>query len=162
MDKTQNQSVGQGTESAQIVPQTPVTQPTTPPIPVPPIVPSAPNQIPLPPSGSSQNTGMAILAYLGILIIVPFFTDAKNDQFVKFHIKQGLILIILWIGAGILSLIFSYIFYTIGASTFLPSFLFPIIYLCLVTMNIMGIVNAATGKEKELPIIGKFASGFKF
>ncbi len=170
MDEIQNQSVGQETEplvtpqpNLAPTPSVPVPMPPpAPPVPVAPTVSTPSNQIPLPPSGSSQNTGLAILAYLGILIIVPFFTDAKNDQFVKFHIKQGLALIILWIGAGILSLIFSYMLYTIGTSTFLPSFLFSIIYLCLITMNIIGIVNAANGQMKELPLIGHLASSFNF
>ena len=41
-----------------------------------------------------KNTLMAVLAYLGILILVPFLTDAKKDPFVKFHLKQGVALII--------------------------------------------------------------------
>lgn len=45
-----------------------------------------------------NNTGdgnlMAIFAYLGIFIIVPFLTDSKNNPFVKFHLKQGLALLV--------------------------------------------------------------------
>ncbi|GAF91940.1 unnamed protein product, partial [marine sediment metagenome] len=35
-----------------------------------------------------KNTGMAIVAY--ILFFIPLLTDAKNDPFVKYHVKQGL------------------------------------------------------------------------
>jgi len=35
---------------------------------------------------------MAILAY--ILFFIPLLTDSKNDPYVKYHIKQGLVLFI--------------------------------------------------------------------
>src|SRR5947209_7437510 len=58
-----------------------------------PSMPSTPTP-PLPkPQAPSANT-MAILAYLGILLLVPYLM-AKNDPFVKFHLKQGLVLLIL-------------------------------------------------------------------
>ncbi|HOE15288.1 MAG TPA: hypothetical protein PLH82_01145 [Candidatus Paceibacterota bacterium] len=39
-----------------------------------------------------KNTGMAILAY--ILFFIPLLTDSKKDPFVKYHVKQGLVLFI--------------------------------------------------------------------
>ena len=93
---------------------------------------------------------MAILAYIGILIIIPFLTESHKDPFVKFHIKQGLLLLIGWIAIWVVS--------------FIPViFLFSwILWLLLVVFMIIGIVNAASGKQKELPIIGHLASGFNF
>ena len=97
-----------------------------------------------------KNTGMAILAYLGILIIIPFLTEAHKDPFVKFHLKQGLVLIIVWI---ILSAIH------VVPLGFLVGW---ILWLLAVILSIIGIVNAAQGQEKELPLIGGFAKNFNF
>jgi uncharacterized membrane protein len=87
---------------------------------------------------------MAILCYLGILVIIPILT-AKEDEFVKFHIKQGLVLLIAFIISGALSRV-------------------PIVgwlfWLATVVLMIIGIVNAASNQKKELPIIGHFGNNF--
>lgn len=89
-----------------------------------------------------KNTLMAVLPYLGVLILIPLLTDAKKDPFVKFHIKQGLVLII-FIVFGILL-------------EYIPLlFLFsPIIFIVAFILEIIGIINAVKGKMKKLPIIG--------
>lgn len=139
---------------------TPVPQAPAAPMPPAPPAPSAPVAPAPSTTAVSSNTGMAILAYLGILVIVPFFTDAKNDPFVKFHIKQGLALIIAWIVMGIVSVVMGMA--VAIPSLFFLSFLIPLIDLGLLIINIIGIINAATGKQKELPVIGSFARGFNF
>jgi uncharacterized membrane protein len=111
--------------------------------PVPPVAPQ--------PAGQSNNTLMAILSYLGILIIVPFLTDAKNDPFVKFHIKQGLVLIISWV-VGMF----------IGVIPVLGWILAPLFTIFNVVCLIIGIINASSGKQKELPLIGTIAKNFNF
>jgi uncharacterized membrane protein len=98
----------------------------------------------------SKNIGMAILAYLGILIIIPFLTDAKKDPFVKFHLKQGLVLIIAWIIISALKSI--PLGFTINW----------ILWILLVIFMLIGVINAANGREKELPLIGHFAKNFNF
>lgn len=106
-------------------------------------------------SGMKNNAGMAILAYLGILIIIPFLTSAHNEPFVKFHIKQGLVLIISWVVSWMIGAVIHFI-PLLGALVSLVLFLFNCI------MVIIGIINAASGKEKELPVIGHFAKSFNF
>lgn len=108
------------------------------------------NQIPSPPQGASGNTGMAIIAYLGILVIIPLVTS-KDDPFVKFHSKQGLVLLITWVIANFL-----------WAIPVLGWFASPIINLGCFILMIVGIINAAGGQTKELPIIGQFARSFNF
>ena len=117
--------------------------PTPPPVPTPPS-----NQAP-PPTGE-KNTGMSILSYLGILVIVPLLV-AKDDPYVKFHAKQGLVLLILFIICSILGII-PMIGWILGAL----GWIFAII------LMIIGIMNAASGKEVELPVIGQFAKNFNF
>lgn len=97
-----------------------------------------------------QNKVMAILAYLSWLVLIPLFA-AKESKFARYHVNQGIVLaiveIVIWIVFGILSRIpfIGLIFALINALLSLGCFV----------LAILGIVNAANGKAKELPIIGK-------
>lgn len=102
-------------------------------------------------SASKRNTLMAILAYLGILIIIPFLM-AKDDPFVKFHIKQGLILVIIEV-----------IIYALNMSMMWSFFFFVgIVNIVLLVLAIIGIVNVVQGQEKKLPLVGHLADNFTF
>ncbi len=93
------------------------------------------------PKDIQDNKVMAVLAYLSWLILIPLLVSpAKDSPYVRFHVNQGLILFIATFISGLLSVV------CIGAITGI---------ICFVLM-ILGIVNAAQGKAKELPIIGKF------
>lgn len=125
-------------------------------------IPSPPqnSSVPMPspaPQGSSSNIGMAILAYIGILVIIPLVTN-KDDQFVKFHSKQGLVLLII----EIVIWAFSSFFFMVPFLGFFIGQLFWLVWLGVVALIIIGIMNAANGQMKELPIIGQFAKNFNF
>ena len=115
--------------------------------------PAAPAPAPSQPANSQPNTGMAIVAY--ILFFVPLLTDAKNDPFVKFHIKQGIVVFalaaILWVVRMIVP------WYWL----FQLSWLFNLAGLAVLVFAILGIINAANGKQEKLPLIGQFADSFK-
>lgn len=98
---------------------------------------------------SKKNTGMAVVAY--IIFFIPLLTDAKNDPFVKYHVKQGLVLFI-----GYVVEIF------VGMIPIIGWILYPLLGIFLFIMFIIGIMNAVGGKEKPLPIIGGFAQNFRF
>jgi len=95
---------------------------------------------------------MAIIAY--ILFFVPLLTgDAKKDSFVKYHTKQGLVLFLLVVILNVVGRIMPfYLWYSINW----------ILSLGTLVLLIMGISNAASGKQQPLPIIGKFSDLFKF
>ena len=98
---------------------------------------------------------MAIFAYLWILIIIPFLTDAKNDPFVKYHLKQGIALIIFDVVGWFVTVVIGWlpvIGWLIVWLWWLASFVFAL----------MGIVNVLNGQEKELPWIGGYAKNFNF
>lgn len=98
---------------------------------------------------------MAIVAY--ILFFIPLLTgDAKKDPFVKFHVKQGLILFILAVLINIVRGIMPY--------QFLWSFgwIFWLLSLGTGILCLIGIMNAWNNKQEPLPLIGKFSSYFKF
>ncbi len=96
-----------------------------------------------------HNTLMAVLAY--ILFFIPLLTDSKDDPFVKFHVKQGLVLFIAYLVAAIVMRL-----PVIGWILMIPLNIF------LFIVWLIGILNALGGKQKELPLIGKYASEFKF
>jgi uncharacterized membrane protein len=94
----------------------------------------------------------AILSYL-IIGIIWYLADEKmkKSETVKFHVKQGLVLLIAEIING-----------AIWSIPILGWIIAPIINIGLIIILIIGIINAASNQEKELPIIGKFAENFKF
>ncbi|MEK7152165.1 MAG: DUF4870 domain-containing protein [Patescibacteria group bacterium] len=102
-----------------------------------------------------QNTMMAIVAY--ILFFIPLLTDAKNDPFVKYHVKQGFVLFIAYIIVMVVSRMlygFGFGFGFIGLSSLLN--------VALLVLLVMGIMHAINGEQKPLPLIGQFADKIKF
>ncbi|HEY9584116.1 MAG TPA: DUF4870 domain-containing protein [Candidatus Paceibacterota bacterium] len=97
-----------------------------------------------------KNTLMAALAYIGPLVIVSFIV-AKDDPFVKFHIKQGLVLFVIEVIVWILGMMF----YPLWS-------LLQLVNLATLILAIVGIVRVTQGKEMELPLVGKYSSYFKF
>lgn len=94
---------------------------------------------------ASKNKLMGILSYIGILFLVPLLA-AKDSEFARFHANQGLLNFILAAALSTLlsiSTAISDVFSILGILEIAP-FVFMI----------MGIVNAAKGEMKELPIIG--------
>ncbi|MBR5432634.1 MAG: zinc ribbon domain-containing protein [Bacteroidales bacterium] len=91
----------------------------------------------------NSNKVMAILAYLGILVLIPLFA-AKDSKFARFHTNQGLLLLLVAILCGVISRI-----PVIG-------FLGSILGFISGIFAIIGIVYAIQGKAKELPLIGKY------
>ena len=109
------------------------------------------------PDDIQNNKGMAILAYLSWLVLIPLFA-AKNSPFARYHTNQGLILFLLGLVWGVATKIVTLLLgwipilgVVIGILLGIASFVVGIFsVVCLV----LGIVNAAQGKAKELPIIG--------
>ena len=83
-----------------------------------------------------NNKVMAVLSYIGILVLIPILA-AKESPFARFHANQGLILFLCEIIFAVANMILSAIF-------------------AFLVLLILGIVNAAQGMAKELPLIGKF------
>ena len=105
---------------------------------------------------AEDNKIMGILAYLGILVLVPILA-AKESPFARFHSNQGLILLIVAIILGIAISIVNSILLTVSfALVALTSLLSFAIWICVLILMIIGIMNAVKGEMKELPIIGKY------
>ena len=100
------------------------------------------------PADAQQNKAMGILAYIGPLVLVPIF-GAKESKFARFHANQGLVLLIANAALSILGTILGLITWVL--KLFL---VWPFEVLCVV-LCVLGIVAAAKGQCKELPIVGK-------
>ena len=98
-------------------------------------------------SSTNKNVGMAVVAY--VIFFLPLLTDAKNDTFVRYHVRQGLVL---FIAAVIVSII--------GAIPVFGLLTFPLSIILLI-LFVIGVVNALEGKEKPLPVIGEWAEKLK-
>jgi len=111
-------------------------------------------------SGNTSNTtGMAIVGTIPFLFFVPLLTESKDNEFVKFHAKQGLVLLVYIVSVSILGSILALIpilGWAIGA------ILIPLLYIFGLICFVLGIIHAAEGKKKELPIIGKYGRNFDF
>jgi len=104
-----------------------------------------------------EGKGMAWLAYLGILFLVPLLA-LKENKFAQFHAKQGMWLfiveVVLWIIGWIIALLPSLISLVLGIIIWL-------IWIVMLIFAIIGIVKALTGKYWKVPIIGNFAASGK-
>jgi hypothetical protein len=121
-----------------------------------------PQQAYTPQQDAQANKVFAVLAYLGILVLVPIFA-AKDSRFARYHANQGLILAIAGIVYGIAYSILSGVLFGVAAASGSVT-VFGIVtlvigilgfaFLIYVVFAILGIVNAAKGVEKPLPLIG--------
>ena len=83
-----------------------------------------------------KNKAIAILSYLGILCLIPLLLK-KDSKFVKFHAKQGLILLIGWVFVGVP---FGWI-----------------LSIILAVFSIIGIINVLGERYADLPLVGELA-----
>lgn len=95
------------------------------------------------PKDIEDNKIMAVLAYIGLLFLVPLFA-AKESKFARFHTNQGLVLYLLGIAGVVVNII-----------PILGQIASFVVVIAQIVFMILGIINAAQGKAKELPIIGK-------
>lgn len=93
-----------------------------------------------------ENKVFAILAYIWILFLIPLLA-APNSKFARYHANQGLVFFIASVAVGIVSLIFIWI-------PIIGIIVRALLGLCLLALLVIGIVNAAQGKAKALPLIG--------
>lgn len=101
-----------------------------------------------------SSKAMAILAYLGPLVLIPLFA-AKDSRFARYHTNQGLVLLIGWIAYSIVYSILSRIILAISWRLYFLVSIIGLIGLVFLVLAVIGIINAANGRAKELPVIGK-------
>jgi len=104
---------------------------------------------------ASEDVVFLVLAYLGILSLIPFFV-AKDNEYVRWHAKQGLVLlafeIILWIVLMILG--------AVPIVGVIIAFLGFFIWLAILVLHIFCIIKALKGEKWYVPVIGVYADKF--
>ena len=101
--------------------------------------------------------GMSVLSYLGLLWLIPFFVNTRrNNPYVRFHMNQGLILliislIILVIGAVVCAVLD---FFWLGFISSIVGVAVDFVQFIIFAFEILGIVNVLKNTAKELPFIG--------
>lgn len=116
-----------------------------------------PVEAPKPPSSGSEDNLFAALCYI-ITVWVPLFvlfTEKKSNKFLAFHAWQSLILsvacIVVFVGAGVVITIVSFVTYGLGSCLFLP--LGGVALLA----HLFLAYKAYQGESYKLPMIGEFA-----
>ncbi len=98
---------------------------------------------------ANKHRVFGILSYIGILFLICLFA-AKDSKWTRFHTNQGLVLCILDAALVIMN-------YTLGLIPYV-GIVFRILYwvgaAIVVALAVIGIVNTAKGKAKNLPVIG--------
>ncbi len=88
---------------------------------------------------------VAALSYVGILFLIPLLI-AKESEFAKFHVRQGIILFII-------EVIISFSFFHRMTGTIISAVIFVACVVC--------VVQTLQGKKWELPLLGKYAQQIK-
>lgn len=103
------------------------------------------------PNDPSDVTGLddgklyAALSYLFILVFVPLFLR-RDDPFVAFHAKQGLVVFVGYVLAAIAVMWIPVIGNVLG--------------LALMVISVVGVIKAAQGKRWRVPVIANIAEKF--
>ena len=107
----------------------------------------------------SENSGFALLSYLGLFLIVPLI-GARDSRFARFHVNQGLCL---FLAIALYSILLSVMLALVQWVPVLSD-AFRTIYVVLqwagiaaaVLLAALGIWNANHGLARDLPLVGSF------
>lgn len=110
-------------------------------------------------SEKSDNTTLcAALSYLLIGLIWYAIDDKmKKSEFVKFHVKQGLILLVIAVIYSIILQIITFPLHFLGFLGEIIIWVLQLTNLIFVVLAIIGVINALNKNKKLLPIIGGYA-----
>nr|WP_226037274.1 hypothetical protein [Aquibacillus saliphilus] len=92
---------------------------------------------------AEDNKAMGILAYL--IFFIPLLA-AKESKFAMYHANQGLTLFLLFVAVNVVGTIIPLLGWLL---------IIPLGNLLVFVLAIIGIINAAKGEVKQLPMIGK-------
>ncbi len=98
-----------------------------------------------------QNKVFAVLAYISLLFLVPLLAAPKS-RFARFHTNQGVVLFLASIAASVIMTLFAFLPFV----SCLAAPLFFVVPIGSLVLAVIGIVNAASGQFKPLPLIGHF------
>jgi uncharacterized membrane protein len=90
---------------------------------------------------------LTLLSIIGIVVNIVIWSLKRDDKLITYHFKQ---LIVLWVC--------SLIVIVLGLIPVIGWFvIWPIGGLILFVLWLLGMINAFSGKQEKIPIIGRFA-----
>jgi uncharacterized membrane protein len=98
--------------------------------------------------GQEDNRLFAAMAYLWILVLVPLLVK-KDEEFVKFHTKQGLVFLALTVALILVSWVVGWIP--------LLGFLVALVCLFVIVVDLYAALQALQGKRWKVPLLGEWA-----
>ena len=98
---------------------------------------------------------MSVLAYLGILCLIPYFAE-KDNKFVRYHALQGLNLFIFSLIYSVAFAVLTVILAFIPFVGWLLIMVLGLLSYVFLAWAIWGIVYVFQEKAKELPILNKY------
>lgn len=103
-----------------------------------------------PPAAATEDRTVAILSYLTLIgfIIALVMHGSKKTALGAFHLRQNLGLIITWFALCIVSFMLMII-------PFIGWLLSMVVWVGLLVLFIMGLISAAQGQQKPLPLVGE-------
>jgi uncharacterized membrane protein len=108
-------------------------------------------------SSSKEIEDGKIFAFLGVFLTIIGFIIVllakKDNKYAMFYAKQGLVLFIAYVIVAVAGWILAFI-PIIGWLIMMAA------WIILLVLWVIGWVNALSGKEKEIPLIGQFADKF--
>ena len=101
-----------------------------------------------------QNKVLAAIGYIPVLFLVPLLA-APHSRFAKFHANQGLILTIFSLALGLARNVLCMIFEIMPVFRhFVPTIISSVVSVAVLAYMVIGVITAAQGKAKKLPVIG--------
>ena len=89
---------------------------------------------------------LALMSYLGVLSLVPLVMN-RNDPYVQFHARQG---VVLWMWEVLA--IYTLLIPAVG------SFFFRFSSIACLFLSVIGVLSVMLGRAWKFPIIGDWAS----
>lgn len=97
-------------------------------------------------TGMKPYVLQAALSYMGILVLLPIVSGAIANPFVKFHAKQGIVLL----GGEVLAILVAY----------WVSYLGGILFLCMLLLSVAGLYSSLKEEKWYIPVVGILANLF--
>ena len=102
-----------------------------------------------------RNKWLSVISYIGFLFIIPLFLK-KESKYARFHANQGLALFIVEVIMALVYYFLSMIAGLFGLAMMMVgvNFVMSVILIVLISLMLMGVINASGGLAKSLPFIG--------
>ena len=104
------------------------------------------------PQDIASNKGMAAISYIGALVLIPLFFRSESP-YARFHINQGLCLLFAEMAFNILNRLVKAVMPGTALSH-LVAFVCLLAGIVFFVFSLMGLIRAARGEYKGLPIFG--------